>query len=261
MQVTIQVGFNVMSWSEKIIAAMTHAGMSSQGDLAEAMGVSSQAVSEMLRRETPPRLSTLQKYAEMLKVDPLWLLNGDPDRAPTWASPRPVYRVRESHPGYDFEAKAPGLADPLWPKTKTPPPDTARPDYREGDPSQTALVGTVSAGAGSISYLQRPRAFRNSKRPVMRVVGNSAYPVAYDGQFVMVDLDTPPRHNNLVIIETVEDEDGQPVHRSYLKRYCEDARAPNGYVLASVNSGIDSPYIPHDCILTMRRVVGVIFEE
>lgn len=229
-------------------------------DLADALEIKSAVLSRLLSGMRPGH-ETWPKIAELLGVDLKWLEFGDPESAPGWHRNS---KVQEPAVAYGTaNAQTPKLGNPkLWPKTKTPLPDTARPDFSHENPEQVALVGTVSAGDGAISYIERPRAFRRRNRPVMRVVGNSAYPVAYDGQYVEVDLDNEPRHNNLVVVETAEpDETGMLRARSYLKRYCIDARAPDGYVLASVNAGIDTPYIPHNQIIKICRVVGVIFEE
>lgn len=133
--------------------------------------------------------------------------------------------------------------------------DEDRPRYDASQPRELALVGTVSAGSGMVPVYDEPRRFRlRESLAVMRVTGNSAYPIAFDGQFVLVDTRREVHHNNLVIVQT---SDGN----SYLKRYCEAKSAPDGYVLASINAGVDSPYIPRGDILAMLPVVGIIFEE
>jgi transcriptional regulator with XRE-family HTH domain len=233
---------------DRIKSIMARRGLS-QGDLATLVDTTQPTVSQFLNAQSP-RKRTVDKYAKALGVDPEWLWTGEWKNE--WEQTYEKQRPKDP----------PSQKPALWPKTKTPIPDTTRPEYDHNDPNQAPLVGTVSAGDGSISYIEHPRAFRRRNRPLMRVVGDSAFPVAYDGQFVEVDLDTPPRHNNLVIVETAEtDAKGIVHHRSYLKRYCVDPRAPHGFVLASVNAGIDSPYIPLEQILAMRRVVGVVFEE
>lgn len=134
--------------------------------------------------------------------------------------------------------------------------DDKRPDHT-GRTGELTFVGSVGAGPGVITYFKEPKQFR--MRPslaVMRVHGDSAYPVAYDGQFVVIDLKRKVHHNNLVVIETL---DG----KSHLKRWCEAADAPDGFVLASVNGGVNTPYIPMGKIRRDRiwPVVGVLFEE
>lgn len=140
--------------------------------------------------------------------------------------------------------------------------DTERDPYEKRD-GVLPLVGTVAAGSQLISYVEEPRAFQWRRSWVLfRVEGVSAYPVVYPGQFVIVDTDRPVRHNNLVVVETEEPQaDGSKRMNAYLKRYCIAATAPDGYVLASINAGIDSPHIPHDQILVIQPVVGVLFEE
>jgi phage repressor protein C with HTH and peptisase S24 domain len=122
------------------------------------------------------------------------------------------------------------------------------------------LVGKVAAGKGDVEWWQdRPLEFHlRDSWSVMRVEGDSAYPVVWPNQFVVIDTSgRKPEHNNLVVIQAKE---GDTV-RSFLKRYCVAPNAPGGYVLASVDAGRDSPYIDPDTVMVMVRVVGVLFEE
>jgi hypothetical protein len=71
-------------------------------------------------------------------------------------------------------------------------------------------------------------------------------------------------HDNLVLIETDEPpEIGKATsgRRAYLKRFCMDRRAPNGFVLASVDGGRSSPYVPVEHILMIVPVVGVLYQD
>jgi hypothetical protein len=64
-------------------------------------------------------------------------------------------------------------------------------------------------------------------------------------------------HDNICLIQTVE----AGVDRAYLKRFCQEPRAPQGFVLASVDSGRGSPYLPDEVIQLIAPVVGVVFED
>lgn len=131
--------------------------------------------------------------------------------------------------------------------------DAAREEETRGD--RLALVGAVGAGPAMATVYETPRKFAmQGSLALMRVHGDSAYPVAFDGQFVYVDLKRRIHDNNLVVLRL---KDG----RSLLKRYCADPRAPDGFVLASINAGVSSPYVPRADIANMWAVVGVLFEE
>ena len=244
-----------MSSNDRFKAALARKGATGV-EVAEAVGTKQATLSRVVRGYRPGN-ELWSKIAKFLGVSVEWLRFGDADKAPSWAVATPPVRHVQS-PTTTYTTKT----EQLFPAAHSPRLDASRPDYNPANPDQLGLVGAVSAGDGAVMYLDQPKAFKWKRRPVMRVVGNSAYPVAFDGQFVVVDLDTPPRHNNLVIIEAdEEDENGQTVRRSYFKRYCITPSSPDGFSLASVNAGIDSPYIPQAKIVSMVRVVGVLFEE
>lgn len=225
--------------------------------LAAHLGISKQALHGVLSGERPG-VDHLLEIAKFLKVRPEWLTTGAESVAPDWlraAEPSPVYGapgrtaalvVRET--GAAYAANGAELAKR----------DAERPEYDPEKPGEVAMVGSVAAGPGLVTFDDHPRAFAwRSSWVVYRVVGDSAFPLAFDGQFVVADTNRPHRHNNVVVVETRED--GQI--RRYLKRYCVDRRAPDGYVLASINAGVDTPYIPARDVLAFVPVVGVLFEE
>jgi transcriptional regulator with XRE-family HTH domain len=152
------------------------------------------------------------------------------------------------------------------------------------DPNPIPMVGTVVAGDGMLSdesaYEHNGAdnlLIPDSWRAVM-VEGMSAYPVVYPGQIVLIDTNRAARpdssawgeiemtdlHDNLVLVETDEPpEIGKATNgkRAYLKRFCKDARAPDGFVLASIDSGRSSPYVPANRILMIVPVVGVLYQD
>lgn len=131
------------------------------------------------------------------------------------------------------------------------------------------LVGVVTAGDGNLEAyepVQEPQPFPiPDSWKVVRVEGNSAYPVIYRGQFAVVDTNRAQRpplsataavdlHDNIVLIQT---EDG----RGLLKRFCYAPGAPGDFILASVDSGRGSPYVPPDSILVIVPVVGTFYVD
>ena len=173
----------------------------------------------------------LERIAGQLEVDPEWLAHGDPSRAPAWAS------------------------TPVEP-------------YQNNGVPQLALVGHVSAGDGEV-YADFPEPLAFPVPPdwvVVRVDGDSAYPVVYAGQFVVLDtrrsqsaatLDAAAihdLHDNICMVRTLSG-------RSLLKRFCEAVGSPDGFTLASVNAGLSSPWIAKADIETVSPVVGVIYED
>jgi hypothetical protein len=146
------------------------------------------------------------------------------------------------------------------------------------------VVGRVVAGDGKLSdesaieLTGMTGLIIPSTWQAVLVEGMSAYPVVYPGQIVLIDTARAARpdsetwshetmtdlHDNLVLIETDEPpEIGKATsgHRAYLKRFCMDHRAPQGFVLASIDSGRSSPYVPADRILMIVPVVGVLYQD
>lgn len=119
------------------------------------------------------------------------------------------------------------------------------------------VLGTVAASDGQYHGIidgASPSAYRwRDGRALVQVHGNSAYPVIYPGQWAIVEPDRPVRHNNLVVL--VLDDDS-----ALIKRWCAAKEAPGGGVWASVNAGVDSPWIAPERIKHRWPVVGVFFE-
>jgi transcriptional regulator with XRE-family HTH domain len=173
----------------------------------------------------------LHRIAEQLQVAPDWLLTGDESSAPSWVDRQQVA-------------------------------------FRDHGSPQLALVGHTSAGDGEI-YQEFPEPLAFPVPPdwvVVRVDGDSAYPVVYAGQFVVLDtrrtqsaatLDAAAIHdlnNNICMVRTTSG-------RSLLKRLCEAFGSPDGFTLASVNAGLSSPWLARQDIDTVTPVVGVIYED
>ncbi len=92
--------------------------------------------------------------------------------------------------------------------------------------------------------------------------------MVYPKQFVLIDTDRAVLRADLASERARDIDDnmvvmimiGEP-RRAYLKRFCRDTRAPDGYVIASIDGGRRSPYIPPADIDRLLPVVGVIFED
>lgn len=206
-----------------------------QTDIAVRLRVTRQSVHQIMTGKSAGH-DHLPTLAEILGTTVEWLVNGT-GSAPSWAggeSPRPV-----------IVTGGQGLH----------------------------VVGVVSAGDGETNG--DPYAASRDPFPipeswdVVQVQGGSAYPVAYNGQFAIIDTAraaTPATldddsiadlDDNMVLIQT--NEDGKL--RAYLKRFCAESRSPCRYTLASVNSGHRSPYLPPEVIEVITPVVGVVFED
>ena len=208
--------------------ALKHAEIN-QNALVKAFGFS-RAYMSQLKSGVQPGHTWWPRIAEKLSVPIEWLLeNKNP---PSWA-----------------------VEDPLSP-------------YNSLITPQLALVGHTSAGPGEIfEEFPEPLAFPVPiDWVVVRVDGDSAYPVVYAGQFVILDtlrtqsaatLDAAAirdLHNNMCMVRT---NDG----KSLLKRLCEAIGSPDGFTLGSINSGLGSPWIARNQIDTITPVVGVIYED
>lgn len=202
----------------------------------------------------------LQKIADKTGVSYDWLRFGDQDKAPPWV-----------HTGRGFS-------------TLSPVTGVGAGRVQETDARPIPVVGTVVAGDGQFSdrsaYVHDggiPLIIPDTWQAVM-VEGMSAYPVVYPGQIVLIDTERAARpddddwgevqmtdlHDNLVLVQTDEPPDiGEATsgRRAYLKRFCMDKRAPDGFVLASIDSGRSSPYVPADRIMMIVPVVGVLFQD
>lgn len=223
-----------MDIAKRLSAAIAHAGITG-AELARRVSLSKAAINDILRGKSKGG-QTFGVIAESLGVDPLWLRDGA-GTPPSWVTPEPPRPV--------IVTGGQGLH----------------------------VVGVVSAGDGKTNgdpYAEAREPFPIPESwDVVQVQGDSAYPVAYNGQFAIIDtaraatpetLDAATLHdldNDMVLIQTTED--GH--HRAYLKRFCTEPRSPCGYTLASINSGQKSPYLPPDIIDIITPVVGVVFED
>jgi phage repressor protein C with HTH and peptisase S24 domain len=212
-----------------------------QSDLAEKAGIRMASLSEAKRGDNSLD-GHWPNIADALNVSLDWLLKGrGVPRPPTESATNTGTRAVIREEGAALEK----------PKDYR---DDARPDYA-GPTGPMVFAGSVGAGPGVPTYFEKPKSFK--MRPTLaafRVYGDSAYPVAYDGQFVVVDLKRRIHHNNLVVIQTKD-------NMAHFKRWCVAPGSPDGFVLASINSGVNSPYIPESEIKNKWPVVGVMFEE
>jgi hypothetical protein len=229
--------------------------------VADQLGISKQAFSQ-IRNGSRPGTTHLEKMAEILSVNPTWLKFGDSDKSPSWMPTR----VNEG----SGQAYLPGI--------------TASGQAAHGKSIGITTVGTVVAGDGKLS--DHSAFIENGSQPLfipdtwkaVVVEGMSAYPVVYPGQIVLIDTARAARpdddawnadvmtdlHDNLVLIETDEPpEIGKATSgkRAYLKRFCVDKRAPDGFILASIDAGRSSPFVPAKHILMIVPVVAVLFQD
>lgn len=217
---------------ERLALAITRKGWTGS-KLARELGITQPALHPVLTGNQPGT-KHLPRIAELLGCSVEWITAGD--NPPSWASSATTY-------------------------VKSP----------EGG---LPVIGTVSAGDGDVGPAdwedapQRAIHWPDSWVAV-KILGDSAYPVAYSGQLAIVDQgravnpaihhgeDLEDLHDNMVLVQTMEGDR----ERAYLKRFCVDSRAPDGFVLASVNSGRSSPYLPASLILAILPVVGIIYED
>lgn len=200
-----------------------------QKDLAARIGVAKQTLNS-IKTGIMPGHKHLPAIASVLGITEEWLRDGR--NPPQWCAP---------------------VTTVLYTRTLAP---------------QLALVGHTSAGDGEVfETYEEPLAFPIlSDWVVVRVDGDSAYPVVYRGQFVVLDtrrtqcaktLDLEAMndlHDNMVMIRTLNG-------KSLLKRFCHAPESPEGFTLASVNAGLGSPWVARKDIETVTPVVGVIYED
>ncbi len=212
----------------------------SLSELARRIGIRHQQFADIFAAKTT-RSKHIPKISEELGVPIEWLTTGD--------EPRSISDTLEA----------------LFPVAPAPVAYRAQ--------GELAVLGTVSAGDGRLPAGWTPALNSAISFPqhwvAVEITGNSAYPVAYPGQLALVDLnratntatmDDEALHDlddNLCLIQTREE--GRVC--AYLKRFCADRRAPAGFILASVDSGRGSPYLPPDTIDLIAPVVAVVFED
>ena len=206
-----------------------------QEDVAKELGVSQTIVSRIVNGVAPGR-KHITRIAEFLRVNESWILRGE--------DPPPWYRHRVAEPSQPYDAG-----------------------------NGIAVVGVAAAGkpteAAAWSEMRQDSLHLPDQWVAVEVTGSSAYPVAYPGQFVLIDTGrciTPGTWDtagiqdlgdNVCLVVTNEGEK----QSAYIKRLCVDPRAPDGFIFASVDSGRGSPYLPREIIDMIVPVVGVIFED
>lgn len=216
--------------SERIDAGLTAKSMDASG-LAEILGISKQFVSDIKSGKTPGR-KHVPKIADALGCSVEWLTTGT-GSPPMWWLGHQV-----------GEAFASARLDP------------APAAVIEATDRELPVLGRVAANSDRWGEIEQPdlRHHRIKKSlALVQVMGDSAYPVAFPGQFVVVDTDRPIRDQNLVVVVL---QDG----RALLKRYCAIPGEPNRMLLASVNIGLGSLLINRSEVRYLHPVVGVMFE-
>lgn len=141
------------------------------------------------------------------------------------------------------------------------------PVSEDGEAPALDLVVVVTAGDGDLTQFEAVSQPRQLTFPdtwkIVQVFGKSAYPVLFPGQFAAIDVERACRppftdeqlidlHDNIVLVQT---EDG----RGFLKRFCHAPGAPGNFMLASIDSGRSSPYVPPDQILVVAPMVMTIY--
>lgn len=196
-----------------------------QVDIAEKIGTSKQEIAHVASgRYRSGRV--VDGIAQVLGCSVEWLIDGTGD-APPWAAQPP----RAAEPTTIYE------------------PMTV-------EPRELPVIGTVGAADGGQRgvLFERPEIKRlPSKIAAVAVRGGSAYPVAYDGQWVLVNKDGKVRHNNLVVV-VLEDND-----EVLVKRWCEQADGEH-IALASPDGGRDSLVVHRHQVRHVWRVVGTYYD-
>lgn len=209
--------------AERLDAALKNAGMT-QNALAEKLGVDRQIVS-MLKHGKMKGHERWPQVADILGVDVKWLTTGE-GASPEWATPP----AAAAEPSTVYEPVA-------------------------IEPRDLPVIGTVGAADGGQRgvLFERPELKRlPAKIAAVAVRGGSAYPVAYDGQWVLVNKDAPVRHNNLVVVVLEDDE-------LLVKRWCVQADGEH-IALASPDGGRDSLVIHRHQVRHVWRVVGTYYD-
>lgn len=246
---------------DRIRLALRRKGMN-QARLAKSLGISEASVSELVRGKWPAP-DRMREISAILDVPFEWLTVGD--SPPAWASSpnNGMPRSWMTGPGSYVDTRNHDDAQSYFetieadPATvrKTTPPVGAIP-----------IEGVVSAGPGDIDEwgggggaLAIPAHWK-----AVRVLGDSAYPVVYSGQYVLVDEDRSIDINNLDERSGWDLDDDLVLVRlknncALLKRFCY--HPPKSFVLASVNGGRRSPLIDPSDILHIMPVVSVVYTD
>lgn len=160
-------------------------------------------------------------------------------------------------PGLEWDTPHVSEGDPMDQSMELPTPYFPASRPTPVNLNEIPVLGTVAAGDGQYHGIidgQAPINYRwRGGRALVQVHGNSAYPVIYPGQWAVVEPERPLRHNNIVVL--VLDDDS-----ALIKRWCVAKEAPGGGVWASVNAGVDTPWVAPERIKHRWPVVGVLFE-
>ena len=247
--------------------ALTHAGLTG-ADASAAVGRSRTYVSDILTGKSRGG-AQIAKLAEVLRVDPVWLRDGTGSPPAWWTDDTPPASDIPPDPNadlrqqvQDLEANHPHLVKwgfGIIPRVRLAMLERAAQQqyiHLSGTDREIPVLGQVAANGDRWGDIEQPemRHHRFKKSfALVQVMGDSAYPVAFPGQFVVVDTDRPVRDQNLVVVVLW---DG----RALLKRYCAIPGEPNRMLLASVNIGLGSLLIDRSEVRYLHPVVGVMFE-
>lgn len=239
---------------ERIEVACRALGIS-RVDLAENVGVSKQYIYHICTGKIE-QSKHLPAIANALGVEIQWLTTGT-GKSPTWWTLADSIKAHQRAgspipgPGSDMLGRPP-VQPPADGRTITPlPAVTINAEDRE-----VPIIGLVAANSEKWGEIEQPelRQHRFKKSlALVQVMGDSAYPVAFPGQYVVVDTDRPVHDQNLVVVVL---NDG----RALLKRYCAVPGEPGRMLLASVNIGLGSLLIDRSEVRYLHPVVGVMFE-
>lgn len=168
----------------------------------------------------------IQAIADVLGATVEWLTVGSGD-APAWASAT----LRAAEPSTVYE------------------PMTV-------EPRELPVIGTVGAADGGqrgVLFEQPELKALPAHLAAVAVRGGSAYPVAYDGQWVLIDRRAKVRHNNLVVVVLMDNDE------VLVKRWCEQTDGEH-IALASPDGGRDSLVVHRHQVRHVWRVVGTYYD-
>ena len=199
-------------------------------DLAKLIGTSDAYLAVMVKRGSPR--DRLEAVAVHLGIDPGWLIDGNPSLSPS------LYRPGTSPALQQVMARVEEL--------KTP--------YEINRGIDLPLVATTGAASDGQRGVPLDHPEMTQLRPdlaLVRVYGDSASPVALDGQYAVI-VDREPGPDHLALVETP---DGL-----VLKRWCPQ---PDRLVvvLASPNGGRGSLTFPIAELGRRWLVVGILYPE
>lgn len=214
-----------MSFEKNLKSARKKAGLT-QVKLAEALGVSSQAVSQWERGETMPSTQNLLQACSILKIDVTTATDGLVKKVPV-----------EDLPGGPYDNVPPGSLIVLDDRPGSDSAELKRMEDEEarqfggisralGAPSDVPVHGVAAGGADAdfydngdiIDYVRRPPGVTNAKQVyALYVVGTSMAPRYEEGELVYVNPTRPPAIGDYVIVELTPAE-GERSGRGYIKK-------------------------------------------